>query len=871
MKKNINREKIDEFKSMRESLSLQDAIKEANRCLLCYDAPCSEGCPAGTDPGKFIRQIKFYNYKGAARTIRNNNPMGSVCAFVCPVEKLCEQKCSVKALEDPINISGLQRFASEYGEQQGLEAIGKSQKTEGKVAIIGGGPAGIGCASTLAKLNYDVTIFEKEESAGGVPKWNIPAFRLPDEAIDRDLKNLTDQGVEIRYNSEIDSKDAVTDFLNDGFKAVFISTGLNAPFELELLDDYSNVTEYISFLRQFKSGDEENLLEGKNIAIIGGGSVAIDSAITAKANGAGRVYLISLEHLNELPADKEEIELARTMDIIFKAGSQVTGVVAEDDSLSVLKGVEIDWIEAGKFVPENAKQIAGTEFNVNIDLVVQAIGTKPGEEVARFAKEIETKGKGIVVVNDNFETNIPGVFAGGDVVNGGASVVQAVAEGKKAAEKIDGFMRGNVETHGLASVTIPSNNITPIPNLNINFCGVEFENPFCLSSSPVGNHAEMCARAFDAGWGGIVYKTLGLEKSFKIVMPSPRLSVYNYMDKRFVGLQNAEQITDRPIAENIKDIAWLKKNYPKKILISSIMGYTDEDWAELAKMSEDAGADMLELNFSCPQMARKDAGHRVGQDFHAVAGFTEVVKKACKLPVIAKMTPNITDMIPVALAAKEGGADAISAINTIKAITDIDIENFTPLPNIYGHSAATGFSGPSVKPVALRFVSDLYNSKPLGLPISGIGGIETWKDALHFLLLGATNLQVTTGILRYGYRIVEDMIEGLTDFMIGHNISSLDEIIGKAAEKIIDPSDFNTRYQVVSIIDQEKCIGCGQCYISCHDGANQAIVFDAEKRKAGVDEERCVGCLLCKHVCPVWDCVSYKQVDTLETKHAAVF
>jgi dihydropyrimidine dehydrogenase (NAD+) subunit PreA len=175
-------------------------------------------------------------------------------------------------------------------------------------------------------------------------------------------------------------------------------------------------------------------------------------------------------------------------------------------------------------------------------------------------------------------------------------------------------------------------------DLSINFCGVKFENPFCLSSSPVGNHAEMCARAYDAGWGGIVYKTLGLEESFKIVMPSPRLSVYNYMDKRFVGLQNAEQITDRPIADNIRDIAWLKKNYPKKVLISSIMGYVDDDWIELAKRSEDAGADMLELNFSCPQMARKDAGHRIGQDFHAVAGFTEVVKKACNLPVIAKMT-----------------------------------------------------------------------------------------------------------------------------------------------------------------------------------------------------------------------------------------
>ncbi len=410
-----------------------------------------------------------------------------------------------------------------------------------------------------------------------------------------------------------------------------------------------------------------------------------------------------------------------------------------------------------------------------------------------------------------------------------------------------------------------------IPDLKINFCGINFENPFCLSSSPVGNHAEMCARAYDAGWGGIVYKTLGLEQSFKVIMPSPRLSVFNNMDKRFVGLQNAEQITDRNIVDNIRDIAWLKKNYPKKVLISSIMGYVDEDWAELAKMSEGAGADMLELNFSCPQMARKDAGHRVGQDFHAVEGFTEVVKKASKLPVIAKMTPNITDMVPVALAAKAGGADAISAINTIKAITDIDIENFTPLPNIKGHSAATGFSGPSVKPVAMRFVSDLYNSKPLNLPISGIGGLETWVDALHFLLLGATNLQVSTGILRYGYRIVEDMIEGLTDFMIANHIESLDKIIGKAARKIIDPSDFNTRFQVVSVIYQDKCIGCGQCYISCHDAANQAIIFNSENRKANVDEERCIGCLLCKHVCPIWDCVSYKQVDTETNKHAAIF
>jgi len=408
-------------------------------------------------------------------------------------------------------------------------------------------------------------------------------------------------------------------------------------------------------------------------------------------------------------------------------------------------------------------------------------------------------------------------------------------------------------------------------DLSVNFCGINFENPFCLSSSPVSNSYEMCSRAFDAGWSGIVYKTIGLESTFKIVMPSPRLSAYNYGDKRLVGLQNAEQISDRNIDDNINDIALLKKQYPNKILISSIMGFNDQDWETLAKMSEDAGADILELNFSCPQMAVKTAGHRVGQDFVAVAHFTSVVKKASKLPVIAKMTPNITDMIPVALAAKEGGADAISAINTIKAITDIDIDNFTPLPNIKGHSAATGFSGPSVKPVALRFISDMYNSKELDLPLSAIGGIETWLDALHFILMGGSTLQVTTAVLRYGYRIVEDMIEGLIDYMIERNINTLEEIRGKAAEKIIDPADFNTQYQVISIIDEEKCIGCGQCYISCHDGANQAIKFDSETRIASVDEERCVGCLLCKHVCPVWDCVTYREVDTKVDKHAAIF
>ena len=412
--------------------------------------------------------------------------------------------------------------------------------------------------------------------------------------------------------------------------------------------------------------------------------------------------------------------------------------------------------------------------------------------------------------------------------------------------------------------------MTTRPNLNVTFCGVKFENPFLLSSSPVGNHAEMCARAFDAGWGGIVYKTLGLEKSFKVVMPSPRLNAYNYGTKRFIGLQNAEQITDRNIKDNIADITALKKNYPKKVLVSSIMGYKEQDWETLAKMSEDAGADMLELNFSCPQMATKEGGYRVGQNFDAVERYTAATKRATKLPVMAKMTPNITDMLPVALAAKKGGADAIAAINTIRSITDIDIDTFVSLPNIHGNSGITGFSGKPAKPIGLRFVSELFNSKELKLPISAIGGVETWRDALHYILVGGSTVQVTTAIMKYGYRIVEDMIEGLQDYMIAKNVKSLDELKGLAAKKLVDPSEFSTRYQVVSVIDENKCIGCGQCYIACQDGANQAIIFDSTKRKASVNEARCVGCTLCKHVCPVSGCITTKEVDTKMTKHAAI-
>ena len=427
---------------MRDPMSLQASIKESNRCLLCHDAPCSQACPAGTDPAKFIRQIKFLNYKGAARTIRNNNILGTVCSFICPVEKLCEKACSIKALEDPIDIRGLQCFAAEYGNRFKLEPQEKSLKTKAKIAVIGCGPAGMSCAAELAKMDYDVTIFEREAKSGGVGRWNIPDFRLPGSAIDQDFQNLQNLGVEIKFNSAIDAGDSISVLLAEGFEAIFIGCGLSSPFTLKMFEGFTNTYDYNSFLRMVKVNRESLQLQDKSVVVIGGGSVAIDSAVSAKACGAAKVYLVFLESLEELPADQEEIELARTMGILFRPASQVSAVISDGNRITGLTGCEIEWLEPGKFVPSNATQVPGTEFSLKADVVIQAIGTSPGKEVSQLSKGMKTSGKGVIRVGETFETSIPGLFAGGDVVNGGATVVQAVGEGKKAAVAIDHYLTG---------------------------------------------------------------------------------------------------------------------------------------------------------------------------------------------------------------------------------------------------------------------------------------------------------------------------------------------------------------------------------------------------------------------------------------------
>ncbi|AIY79696.1 NAD-dependent dihydropyrimidine dehydrogenase subunit PreA [Clostridium botulinum] len=388
-----------------------------------------------------------------------------------------------------------------------------------------------------------------------------------------------------------------------------------------------------------------------------------------------------------------------------------------------------------------------------------------------------------------------------------------------------------------------------IKDLSIEFCGVKCENPFFLSSSPVGNCYEMCAKAFEAGWGGVMFKTIGFFMPNEV---SPRFDSLRKEATSFVGFKNMEQISDHPLQQNLDDLRRLKENYPTKIVVASIMGENEKEWEDLAKLVTEAGADMIECNFSCPQMTSHEMGSDVGQNPELVKKYCEATRRGTNLPILAKMTPNIGDMSVPAIASMEGGATGLATINTIKSITGIDINSMTAKPVVNAKSSVSGYSGKAVKPIALRFIYELAkNEKLKGVPISGIGGIETWEDALEFILLGSSNLQVTTSVMQYGYRVVEDMISGLSHFMDENGFEKLEDMVGIAIKNIIPAEDLDREYIVYPEVDEEKCLGCGRCYISCYDGAHQAIKWNAEERKPEVNKDRCVGCHLCALVCPV--------------------
>ena len=384
--------------------------------------------------------------------------------------------------------------------------------------------------------------------------------------------------------------------------------------------------------------------------------------------------------------------------------------------------------------------------------------------------------------------------------------------------------------------------------LRTELCGIPLENPFLLSSSVVASTYDMCARAFEAGWAGACFKTIC---SFEIHEASPRFSAITGDNGTILGFKNVEQLSDHSVAENMEIFRRLKKNYPTKFILASIMGQNEAEWEELARQCQENGADAIELNFSCPNMAEGGLGSDIGQDPELVERYTAAARRGASIPILMKPTPNVAAMSPSAEAAKRGGADGFAVINTIKSIIGVNPHTYVSAPAVHGMSAFGGYSGAAVKPIALRFLAELgKNPKLAGMHLSGMGGVESWLDALEFILLGASSIQVTTAVMQYGYRIIDDLKSGLKLYLAEKGFSSVKEAVGLALDSVSETTDVLERDTVIfPKFHPEKCIGCGRCAVSCADGGHQAIRLNAERRPV-LDGKNCVGCHLCVLVCP---------------------
>ena len=421
-------------------------------------------------------------------------------------------------------------------------------------------------------------------------------------------------------------------------------------------------------------------------------------------------------------------------------------------------------------------------------------------------------------------------------------------------------------------------------DLRVKFCGIESPNPFWLASGPPTNTAGQVMRAFDAGWGGAVWKTIGAP----VLNVSNRYGSWRYGNEKMLAINNVELISDRPMEVNLREIADVKRAWPDRaVIVSAMVESKPESWHNVIRRIQDTGADGIELNYGCPHgMSERGMGSAVGQVPEYCEEITGWVMDIAKIPVIVKLTPNISDIVVPARAAVAAGANAISLINTINSIMGVDLDTLDITPSIGGRGGHGGYAGPAVKPIALNMLAALGRDSVVhgsGLPISGMGGISTWRDAAEFLLLGASSLQVCTAVMHYGFRIIEDLCDGLSNWMDAKKFATIPDVVGHSLRQVSDFKDFDLSFKAVARIDQQKCIRCDLCYVACNDAAHQCIdLIDKEGQLTApaayepssngrieavstrpsvvVREPDCVGCRLCFNICPVENCIQMVEV-----------
>ena len=864
-------------------LSLQAAREEATRCLFCYDAPCVAACPTGIDVPGFIHAITTGNLDGSARTILAANPLGGTCARVCPVESLCEGACVRVPLDGPVKIGALQRVAMDAYRDAGRPFFVPGAPVGKRVAVVGAGPAGLACAAELRRHGIDVTVFEARPKAGGLAAYGIVPWRHAREMTAHEVAEVERAGVEIRRGTRVGSAGeggvaagatgpTATELLAQ-YDAVFLALGLGRSRRLGVPGEgLEGVVDALTLLEPVVTGEAEldgdgaNPVRGRRVGVVGGGSTAMDAAAAAVRLGADEVTVFYRRGEAEAPAYPHAIELARSLGVRFHFLVAPVEIMDTDGRVggAVFDTMRLTEPDAsGRAAPQ---VIPGARLAVELDAIVVATGQESLERlVDEFA--VSVRGGRVIVDPASGRTNNPRVWAGGDVVNGGREVVDAVQDGKVAAASIASALGVAVVPARLEISPIPAPDRAPGVSLAVDMAGIRSPNPFWLASAPPTNTGEMVARAFEAGWGGAVWKTVG----DPITNVTSRLGSHSVDGRRMIGISNIELISDRPIETNLAEIREVKRRFPDRAVVVSLMVESKpEAWHDIVKRVNDTGADGIELNYGCPHgMAERGMGSAVGQVPEYIEMITGWAKAASQVPVLVKLTPNITDITVAARAAQQGGADGVALINTISSLVGLDLDTWETRPSVRGRGSHGGYSGPAVKPIALNMVSAIAKDPRVRIPISGIGGIETWRDAVEFMLVGASAVQVCTAVMHHGYRIVEDMIDGLAGYLAGRGLSSPADLVGRVLPQIGDWGELDLSYAVKARIDAETCIHCNLCYRACEDGAHQAIILERTNGHStlSIDDDECVGCRLCQHVCPVDGCITMVEVAAAVVAH----
>lgn len=430
-------ERTKDFREAVRTLELQHAVAEASRCLVCHDAPCLKGCPVGVDIPTFISRIKTGDLRGAIEAIREALVFPGVCGRVCPVEELCERNCVVAKLTQPIAIGDLQRFVADQEREEGMKPE-RVKPTKQKIAVVGAGPAGLAAAAELLSMGYEVDVFEARQAPGGLLVHGIPGYRLPGEVAGAEIEYIKQMGANVRVDQPVGN---ISKLLEQGYAAAFVGVGTtrSAPLGVEG-EDLEGVYPGLDLLARVARGEPPSL-KGKRVGVVGGGDVAIDASRSAVRLGASKVTVIYRRSFEEMPAHKPQVQAAREEGVEFILLATPTRILGESGKVKGIECIRMRLGEPDETGRRRPEPIPGTEFKLELDAVIVAIGQRVDEEFIRQNPELRFE-RGLLVVDEKGMTSKPGVFAGGDVVNGGATVVQAIAEGKRAARGIDEFLSG---------------------------------------------------------------------------------------------------------------------------------------------------------------------------------------------------------------------------------------------------------------------------------------------------------------------------------------------------------------------------------------------------------------------------------------------